>query len=95
MYFQRGNPHCAADEALFQLGSVWYNVKARPQLQHFLQQASKLYKLEVYTFGTRAYASEVVKFIDPEGLYFEDRIVTRCRTHAAFSNAVLLRAPKF
>lgn len=66
-----------ADEDLFELGGNWYNVKARPGLQIFLEEAAKLFELEVYTFGTRAYADAVVRFLDPSGALFSDRVITR------------------
>lgn len=36
-----------------------------------------MYEMHVYTMGTRAYASEVCKVIDPEGGLFGGRILSR------------------
>lgn len=73
-----------ADEALVDLGGVWYHIKARRGLFAFLEDAHERFELEVYTFGTRLYADAVVGFIDPTHKYFGDRVVTRCAhsTHA-------------
>ncbi len=70
-----------ADMLLIESTSFRYVVKARPGLSEFLAQATKLFELEVYTFGTRPYADAVVRFIDPDGVYFGDRVVSRCGMH--------------
>lgn len=58
-------------------GPVTYRIKTRPFLQEFLEEASKLYELQVDTAGTRAYATMVVDHIDPHRRFFGDRLVTR------------------
>jgi NLI interacting factor-like phosphatase len=35
------------------------------------------YEMHVYTMGTRAYAEEVCKAIDPDGKFFGGRILSR------------------
>ncbi|VEU21605.1 DEKNAAC102405 [Brettanomyces naardenensis] len=55
----------------------WYFVKLRPKLHEFLEKASKLYEMHIYTMATRSYAKEIGKIIDPDGVYFGDRILSR------------------
>lgn len=49
----------------------------RPGLAGFLEDVAKIYEMHVYTMGTRAYAIEVCKVIDPEGRLFGGRILSR------------------
>ncbi|ODV87349.1 hypothetical protein CANARDRAFT_26752 [[Candida] arabinofermentans NRRL YB-2248] len=55
----------------------WYYVKLRPGLHQFLENISKLYELHIYTMATRVYAKSIAKIIDPDGIYFGDRILSR------------------
>ena len=41
--------------------------KLRPYVREFLSGASELFELYVYTMGARAYASEMVSLLDPDG----------------------------
>ena len=54
-----------------------YYVKLRPGLRQFLENISKLYELHIYTMGTRAYALNVAKIVDPEGKIFGSRVLSR------------------
>lgn len=54
-----------------------YYIKLRPGLAGFLERISELYEMHVYTMGTRAYAQEIAKIIDPEMKYFGNRIISR------------------
>ncbi|KAI8969704.1 hypothetical protein BDB01DRAFT_840117 [Pilobolus umbonatus] len=56
---------------------IVYTIKFRPGLFDFLQKMAELYEMHIYTMGTRSYAEAVVKELDPEGTYFEDRILSR------------------
>lgn len=58
-------------------GGCWYYVKERPGLQAFFRAVCQQYEMHVYTMGTRSYAEEVCKIIDPHGLFFGSRILTR------------------
>lgn len=49
----------------------------RPGLNDFLKNVSNMYEMHVYTMGTRAYAVEVCKIIDPSGALFGGRILSR------------------
>ncbi|KAL1957939.1 hypothetical protein VTO42DRAFT_5331 [Malbranchea cinnamomea] len=55
----------------------WYYIKLRPGLEEFLQKISKLYELHIYTMGTRAYAQNIAKIVDPDRKIFGDRILSR------------------
>ena len=67
----------SADVLIINSPQFKYMVKTRPMLREFLAAASTLFEMEVYTFGTRPYADAVVRFIDPDGRYFGDRVVSR------------------
>ncbi|GLE10400.1 hypothetical protein PINS_up022501 [Pythium insidiosum] len=55
-------------------------VKLRPGLSAFLSELSTMYDLFIYTHGTRLYAEEIAKIIDPTGAIFQHRIVARTDT---------------
>ncbi|CAA7015029.1 unnamed protein product [Microthlaspi erraticum] len=52
-------------------------IKSRPFLQEFLEEASKLFNMHVYTKGSSGYAQAVVKMIDPNKTYFGGRVISR------------------
>ncbi|KAI0274968.1 hypothetical protein BC834DRAFT_23573 [Gloeopeniophorella convolvens] len=64
------------EKALETQGCLYY-VKPRPGWQDFLSSVATMYEMHVYTMGTRAYAEEVCKAIDPEGKFFGGRILSR------------------
>ncbi|CAA7049144.1 unnamed protein product [Microthlaspi erraticum] len=49
----------------------------RPFLHEFLKEANEMFSMYVYTMGDRDYANTVLKLIDPEKVYFGDRVITR------------------
>ncbi|EKG22436.1 BRCT domain-containing protein [Macrophomina phaseolina MS6] len=55
----------------------WYYIKLRPGLREFLENISKVYELHIYTMGTRAYAQNIAKIVDPNRKIFGDRILSR------------------
>jgi RNA polymerase II subunit A-like phosphatase len=55
----------------------WYYIKMRPGLKEFLAKISEMYELHVYTMGTRAYAMNIAKIVDPDKKLFGDRIISR------------------
>ncbi|GBL48227.1 hypothetical_protein [Candidozyma auris] len=55
----------------------WYYVKLRPGLKEFLAHVAERYELHIYTMATRNYALAIASIIDPEGIYFGDRILSR------------------
>ncbi|WZY82741.1 RNA polymerase II C-terminal domain phosphatase-like 5 [Brassica napus] len=52
-------------------------IKLRPFLDEFLREADKLFYMYVYTMGTYRYAQNVLSLIDPDKVYFGDRVITR------------------
>ncbi|XP_062221346.1 RNA polymerase II C-terminal domain phosphatase-like 4 [Phragmites australis] len=63
---------------LFRLDSSPPSVltKLRPFVRSFLEQASAIFEMFVYTLGEPHYARAVVKLLDPDGVYFGARIVS-------------------
>lgn len=55
----------------------WYYIKMRPGLTEFLAKVAEMYELHVYTMGTRAYAMNIAKIVDPDKKLFGDRIISR------------------
>lgn len=55
----------------------WYYIKMRPGLKEFLEHVAELYELHVYTMGTRAYAQNIARIVDPDHKLFGDRIISR------------------
>lgn len=83
------------DEAGEDDGGCWYYVKQRPGLQEFLEAASIKYEMHVYTMGTRSYAEEVCKIIDPDTKFFGSRILTRDESGSMVSILALSQANAF
>ncbi|KGQ09416.1 RNA polymerase II subunit A C-terminal domain phosphatase [Beauveria bassiana D1-5] len=54
-----------------------YYIKLRPGLSEFLEEISKMYELHVYTMGTRAYALNIAKIVDPDRRLFGNRVISR------------------
>jgi FCP1-like phosphatase family protein len=54
-----------------------YFTKVRPYAREFLQSINKLYEMHVFTLGTRLYALEIIKILDPTGEYFSNRILSK------------------
>ncbi|KAG7599490.1 HAD-like superfamily [Arabidopsis suecica] len=52
-------------------------IKLRPFLHEFLLEANKLFTMHVYTMGNYCYAQDVLKLIDPDKVYFGNRVITR------------------
>ncbi|KAI3997570.1 hypothetical protein MKX01_029401 [Papaver californicum] len=51
--------------------------KLRPYTRKFLKEVSKSFELFIYTMGTRDYAKEMGRLLDPQGVLFRSRIVSR------------------
>lgn len=54
-----------------------YYIKLRPGLKEFLEEIAKMYELHVYTMGTRAYALNIAKIVDPDRKLFGNRVISR------------------
>ncbi|CAH0473310.1 unnamed protein product [Peronospora belbahrii] len=68
-------------------------VKLRPGLTEFLTELSALYDLFIYTHGTRLYAEQIVKIIDPDETYFKNRVVARTDTPDMLHKSLKLLFP--
>lgn len=55
----------------------WYYIKMRPGLAEFLEKIHQMFELHVYTMGTRAYALNIAKIVDPTQKLFGNRIISR------------------
>ncbi|KAI0157144.1 hypothetical protein GGR52DRAFT_192080 [Hypoxylon sp. FL1284] len=55
----------------------WYYIKMRPGLAEFLERIHHMFELHVYTMGTRAYALNIAKIVDPTQRLFGNRIISR------------------
>lgn len=63
---------------MVQIGNLYFAVKLRPYLTEFLEELSDLFDITVYTFGTRNYALEILKIVDPEEKYLSSKkLITR------------------
>ncbi|KAH7129404.1 hypothetical protein B0J13DRAFT_137436 [Dactylonectria estremocensis] len=54
-----------------------YYIKLRPGLAEFLEEVSNMYELHVYTMGTRAYALNIARLVDPDKKLFGNRVISR------------------
>ncbi|CAK7274570.1 CTD phosphatase Fcp1 [Sporothrix epigloea] len=55
----------------------FYYIKMRPGLAKFLTNISTMYELHVYTMGTRTYATNIARIVDPEQRLFGNRLISR------------------
>lgn len=46
-------------------------------MHQFLEEASKLFEMYIYTMGKRSYALEMADLLDPGNKYFHSRIIAR------------------
>ncbi|KAK4852357.1 hypothetical protein QYF36_023244 [Acer negundo] len=56
-------------------GNDGYLVKLRPFVRTFLKEASSMFQIYVCSMGKRQYVKKVVEFLDPEGNYFDARLI--------------------
>lgn len=61
----------------FYIQKTKFYVKFRPFLDEFLEYCAKHFEMHVYTMGNRDYGQKIVEIIDPNGKYFDNRIITR------------------
>ncbi|KAI4381331.1 hypothetical protein MLD38_007410 [Melastoma candidum] len=62
---------------LFRINHMEMWTKLRPGIWTFLEKASKLYELHLYTMGNKLYATEMAKVLDPKGVLFAGRVISR------------------
>ncbi|EEF50102.1 RNA polymerase II ctd phosphatase, putative [Ricinus communis] len=66
-----------AHRHLFRFPHMGMWTKLRPGIWNFLEKASKLYELHLYTMGNKLYATEMAKVLDPTGVLFNGRVISR------------------
>ncbi|KAL2163770.1 hypothetical protein VTH06DRAFT_5829 [Thermothelomyces fergusii] len=66
----------------------WYYIKMRPGLQDFLRRIAEMYELHVYTMGTRAYAQNVARVVDPDKKLFGNRVISRDENGNIFAKSL-------
>ncbi|XP_050372945.1 RNA polymerase II C-terminal domain phosphatase-like 3 [Argentina anserina] len=59
----------------FQHMGMW--TKLRPGVWNFLEKASQLFEMHLYTMGNKLYATEMAKVLDPTGALFAGRVISR------------------
>ncbi|OIW17296.1 hypothetical protein TanjilG_22408 [Lupinus angustifolius] len=69
----REKPH----RHLFRFPHLGMWTKLRPGIWNFLEKASKLFELHLYTMGNKLYATEMAKVLDPRGTLFNGRVISR------------------
>jgi len=52
-------------------------VKLRPNVRQFLENIQQKYELHIYTMGSRCYADAIAALLDPTGVLFQRRVVSR------------------
>ncbi|CAL0308322.1 unnamed protein product [Lupinus luteus] len=62
---------------LFRFPHLGMWTKLRPGIWNFLEKASKLFELHLYTMGNKLYATEMAKVLDPRGTLFNGRVISR------------------
>ncbi|CAN4115661.1 unnamed protein product [Withania somnifera] len=62
---------------LFRFPHMGMWTKLRPGIWNFLEKASNLFELHLYTMGNKLYATEMAKLLDPKGNLFAGRVISR------------------
>ncbi|KAF5194342.1 Rna polymerase ii c-terminal domain phosphatase-like [Thalictrum thalictroides] len=62
---------------LFRFSHMGMWTKLRPGIWTFLEKACKLYELHLYTMGNKLYATEMAKVLDPTGVLFSGRVISK------------------
>ncbi|QHO30619.1 RNA polymerase II C-terminal domain phosphatase-like [Arachis hypogaea] len=63
--------------SLFKLDKMHMMTKLRPFVRTFLREASEMFEMYIYTMGDRPYALEMAKLLDPQGEYFNAKVISR------------------
>ncbi len=70
---------------------MFYHCRLRPFARQFLEKVSQLYEMHVFTMGTKEYAAQITRVLDPERKLFCDRIITRYEFFDPRSKALRLK----
>ncbi|XP_052109250.1 RNA polymerase II C-terminal domain phosphatase-like 4 [Arachis duranensis] len=68
---------CVSKSSLFKLDKMHMMTKLRPFVCTFLREASEMFEMYIYTMGDRPYALEMAKLLDPQGEYFNAKVISR------------------
>ncbi|XP_047950922.1 RNA polymerase II C-terminal domain phosphatase-like 4 isoform X2 [Salvia hispanica] len=63
--------------SLFRLDRMHMMTKLRPFVHTFLEEASNLFEMYIYTMGERPYALAMADLLDPGNKYFHSRIIAQ------------------
>lgn len=66
-----------SDGNLFHLERMGFLVKLRPYVRTFLEEAGAMFEMYICTMGSRDYAVQAAKLLDPDSKYFGSRIIAR------------------
>ncbi|RHN74699.1 putative protein-serine/threonine phosphatase [Medicago truncatula] len=69
--------HGKPQRHLFRLPHMGMWTKLRPGVWNFQEKASKLFEMHLYTMGNKLYATEMAKVLDPNGVLFAGRVISR------------------
>jgi RNA polymerase II subunit A-like phosphatase len=61
--------------------------QSAPVRPEMLEDLKSTFTMYIYTMGTKAYAEEVKKILDPCGVIFGKRVLSRCDTPTSASNS--------
>uniref|UniRef100_A0A452Z0Z8 RNA polymerase II C-terminal domain phosphatase-like n=1 Tax=Aegilops tauschii subsp. strangulata TaxID=200361 RepID=A0A452Z0Z8_AEGTS len=64
------------DRSLFTLQGMCMLTKLRPFVRKFLEEASNMFEMYIYTMGFKAYAIEIAKLLDPGNVYFDSKVIS-------------------
>ncbi|XP_047094309.1 RNA polymerase II C-terminal domain phosphatase-like 4 isoform X2 [Lolium rigidum] len=64
------------NKSLFNLQGMYMLTKLRPFVRKFLEEASSMFEMYIYTMGDKAYAIEIAKLLDPGNVYFGSKVIS-------------------
>ncbi|KAI0522983.1 hypothetical protein KFK09_005372 [Dendrobium nobile] len=65
------------EKSLLKLDGLHILTKLRPFVHNFLKEASTMFDMYIYTMAERSYALEIVKHLDPMGVYFNCKVISQ------------------
>ncbi|BBM97737.1 RNA polymerase II C-terminal domain phosphatase-like 3/4 [Marchantia polymorpha subsp. ruderalis] len=73
----QGTVDSGYNHGLNRLNHLQMWTKLRPFVHDFLDAASKMFEMYVYTMGERTYAVAMARLLDPTGRFFGDRVISQ------------------
>lgn len=68
--------HGDPNRSIFKLNTMHLLTKLRPFVRTFLEEASSMFEMYIYTMGKRPYALEMAKLLDPKKVYFNSKVIS-------------------